>query len=101
MVDPRQPRFGQFLTGTLALVAFVFQLPSIFIALAVILGAGALSPTTNLWAWLYRPYRRLFRLGPPKELEDAAPPRFAMELGFAAFTVASLVFFGMTRASRA
>jgi hypothetical protein len=93
MVDPRQPRFGQFLTGTAALVAFLFQWPALLIALAVILGLGALSPTTNLWAWLYRGFRRVARLGPPKELEDAAPPRFAMELGFAAFGVASLLYF--------
>jgi hypothetical protein len=93
MVDPRQPRFGQFLTGTGAALAFVFGWPQLFVALALILGLGALSPRTNLWVYLYRVFKRAAGLGPPEELEDAAPPRFAMELGFAAFSIASVLYF--------
>jgi hypothetical protein len=93
MVDPRQPRFGQFLTGLTALVAFVFQVPALFIALTIVLGLGVLSPTTNLWAYGYRAFKAAARLGPPKELEDAAPPRFAMIMGTAMFALASVAYF--------
>lgn len=93
MVDPRQPRFGQFLTGATALVAFVFQLPWLMIALAVIAGLGTLSPRTNLWRYAWLGFRRAAGLGPPAELEDAAPPRFAMFLAFVFFTIASLLYY--------
>jgi hypothetical protein len=94
-VDPRQPRFGQLLTGLTALVAFVFHLPALFIALAVIAGLGQLSPQTNLWRHAYLGFKKLAKLGPPKELEDAAPPRFAMTLAFVFFTLASLLYFAL------
>jgi hypothetical protein len=93
MVDSRQPRFGQFLTGLTALVAFVFQIPALFIALAVIAGLGQLSPKTNLWRYAYLGFKRVANLGPPKELEDAAPPRFAMTLAFVFFVLTSLLYF--------
>ena len=93
MVDPRQPRFGQFLTGLTALVAFVFKLPELMIALAVIAGLGQLSPSTNLWRYAYLGFKRVAGLGPPKELEEAAPPRFAMTLAFIFFALASVLYF--------
>lgn len=96
MIDPRQPRFGQFLTGLTALVAFVFQLPALMIALAVITGLGQLSPRTNLWRYAFLAFKRLARLGPPRELEDPAPPRFAMTLAFIFFTIASLLYFALS-----
>ena len=95
MVDPRQPRFGQFLTGLTALVAFVFQIPALFIALAVVAGFGVLSPRTNLWRYAWLGFNKVARLGPPAELEDAAPPRFAMTLAFVFFTIASLLYFAL------
>ncbi|HYU56805.1 MAG TPA: DUF4395 domain-containing protein [Actinomycetota bacterium] len=95
MVDTRQPRFGQFLTGTVAAAAFVFRLPGLFVALAVILGLAALSPATSPWRYLFLGFKRVAGLGPPKELEDAAPPRFANTLGFVFFTLASLLFYGL------
>jgi hypothetical protein len=50
-------------------------------AQAVVFAAGALfgvgySPYGYIYKWLVRP-----RLGPPAELEDAAPPRFAQAVG--------------------
>jgi uncharacterized protein DUF4395 len=92
-VDPRQPRFGQFLTGLTALVAFVFHVPALFVALAVIAGLGQLSPRTSLWRYAYLGFKRAAGLGAPKELEDAAPPRFAMTLAFVFFTLASVLYF--------
>jgi hypothetical protein len=95
MVDPRQPRFGQFLTGLTAFVAFVFQIPELLIALAVIAGFGQLSPRTNLWRYAYLGFKRVANLGPPAELEDAAPPRFAMTLAFVFFAAASVLYFAL------
>ncbi|MCA1726612.1 MAG: DUF4395 domain-containing protein [Actinobacteria bacterium] len=94
-VDPRQPRFGQFLTGLTALIAFVFQLPVLMIALAVIAGLGQLSPRTNLWRYAYLGFKKVAGLGPPRELEDAAPPRFAMTLAFVFFTLAGVLYFAL------
>jgi hypothetical protein len=93
MVDPRQPRFGQFLTGLTALVAFVFQVPALFVALTLIAGLGQLSPRTNLWRYAYLGFKKVANLGPPAELEDAAPPRFAMSLAFVFFAAASVLYF--------
>ncbi len=95
MVDPRQPRFGQFLTGLTALVAFVFQIPELMIALAIVAGLNLLSPRTSPWRYAYLGLKKLAGLGPPKELEDAAPPRFAMTLAFVFFTIASVLYFAL------
>jgi hypothetical protein len=94
-IDPRGPRFGQTLTGSLALAAFVFDAPLVLAALAVVLGAGSvLGYRFNLWARLYEALVRPF-LGEPAVREHPAPPRFAMCLGFvfvsaAAITLVSL-----------
>jgi hypothetical protein len=94
MVDPRQPRFGQAITGTVLLLGFLAQLPIVLPVLAVVLaGASLLGPRWNLYAYLYRPVKRL--LGPPHELEEAGPPRFANTLGFlflSGATIAHYVF---------
>lgn len=81
-IDPRGPRFGQTLTGTLALAAFVVGEPWVIVGLAAVLGAGSvLGKRFNLWAQLYKHVLRRL-LDPPTELEHPAPPRFAMTLGF-------------------
>lgn len=80
-LDPRGPRFGQALTGSLTLAAFLLDQPLLVAGLALVLGAGALlGPRSNLWAQLYK---RLVqpRLSPPASLEHPAPPRFAQALG--------------------
>ena len=92
MVDPRQPRFGQAITGTVLLLGFVLQLPAVLPVVAVILaGASLLGPRWNLYAYLYRPVKPL--LGPPRELEEAGPPRFANTLGFLFLTPASIAYY--------
>jgi hypothetical protein len=53
----------------------------LLVAQAVVFAAGAIlgvghSPYGYIYKWLIRP-----RLGPPAELEDAAPPRFAQAVG--------------------
>lgn len=100
MVDPRGPRFAatvttvvlavtllaipdnEYSTDVLAVVLLAFQ--------AAVFGAAALF---GLSAQLYgRVYRAFIapRLGPPKELEDEAPPRFAQQIGLA-FVLVALV----------
>lgn len=92
-VDARGPRFGQALTGTLSLAAFVLDQTLLVAALAAVLGAAAvLGPRWNLWGRLYKALVRP-RLGPPPELEHPAPPRFAMTLGFVFLTL-GFVFLG-------
>lgn len=83
MVDPRQPRFGQAVTGVALLVGFVLAWPPIVPILAAVLGAASLGGgRANLYAHLFRPLKKALRLGPPHELEEAWPPRFANSMGF-------------------
>jgi hypothetical protein len=82
MVDPRQPRFGQAVTGTALALAFLLGWTPALPVLALILGAASLlGPRANLYAHLWRGLARGLRLGPPAELEEAAPPRFANTVG--------------------
>jgi Domain of unknown function (DUF4395) len=80
-IDPRGPRFGALLT--LAMFAAVLITGNVWVltAQAVVFAAGAFfgltrSPYGLLYRYLVRP-----RLGPPRELEAAAPPRFAQATG--------------------
>ena len=94
MVDPRQPRFGQAVTGVILLAGYLLDWPVVIPILAVVLaGASLLGPRANVYAYLYREASRLLRLGPPRELEEAAPPRFANTLGFLFLTVATVAYF--------
>lgn len=89
-IDPRGPRFGQALTGSLTLAAFLLDLPELVAGLAFLLGAGSvLGSRFNVWAQLYK---RLVQpwLEPPGELEHPAPPRFAMCLGFVFLSAAAM-----------
>jgi uncharacterized protein DUF4395 len=83
MVDTRQPRLGQAVTGATLLVGFVLDVPPILPIVGLLLGAAALlGPRFNPYAWLFRALRRTGVLGPARELEEAAPPRFANAVGF-------------------
>lgn len=87
-IDPRGPRFGAAVTtAVLAVVLLLSGTPAVagtlLAAQTVVfaLGSRGRSPYVVLFKKWVRP-----RLGPPHELEDAAPPRFAqlVGLGFAA-----------------
>ena len=92
MVDPRQPRFGQAVTGLTLLGGFLADWPPVIPAVAVLLAGASLGgPAWNLYAHAFRGLGRLVRLGPPAELEEAAPPRFANTVGFAFTAAASVV----------
>jgi hypothetical protein len=82
-IDPRGPRFGAILTMGMFVAVLITGNVWVLTAQAVAFAAGALfglprSPYGLAYKWLVRP-----RLGPPAELEAAAPPRFAQALGLA------------------
>ena len=93
-VDPRGPRFGGAVTtvvlalallmiGTTAGTVLIAWQTLVF-ALGSIIGLQA-QPYGIVYRSLVQP-----RLGPPAELEDAAPPRFAQTVGLV-FLVVALV----------
>jgi hypothetical protein len=80
-IDPRGPRFGALITMAMFVVVLTTGSVWVLAAQAVMFAAGAFlglarSPYGLLYRWLVRP-----RLGPPGDLEAAAPPRFAQALG--------------------
>jgi hypothetical protein len=80
-VDPRGQRFNAALTTVVLAAVLITGSAWLFAAQAVVFGIGAVfglkySPYGFLYRWLIRP-----RLGPPREMEDAAGPRFAQGVG--------------------
>jgi hypothetical protein len=80
-IDPRGPRFGALITMVMFAVVLITGNVWVLSVQAVVFAAGALaglrySPYGLLYKWLVRP-----RLGPPRELEPEAPPRFAQAVG--------------------
>ena len=96
MVDPRSPRLGQAITGTVLGLAFVLRWPAVIPIVAVVLaGSSLLGPRANLYAHLFRWVKRSFRLGPPAYLEEAAPPRFSNTVGFLFTATATVAHYGL------
>ena len=92
-VDPRGQQFAAAITAVvLAVVLLLAPSPAATALLAVqavLFGLGAgLGVRRTPHAWVYRTLVRP-RLGPPAELEDPAPPRFAQAVGLA-FAVVGL-----------
>lgn len=80
-IDPRGPRFGALITLVVFAIVLITGSVWLLAAQGLVFAAGALlgmrrSPYGLLYRWLVRP-----RLGPPKELEPEAPPRFAQGIG--------------------
>ncbi len=93
-VDARQPRFGQAITGGTLLLGFVLDWPVVLPVIAVILaGSSIFGRRGNLYGYLFGTVKRVFRLSPTRELEEAGPPRFANSLGFAFTGAASLAYY--------
>ncbi len=91
-VDPRGPRFGGAITTiVLALALLLAGTPAGTILVAWQTLVFALGALVGLQAQPYGIlYRRVIgpRLAPAKELEDAAPPRFAQAVGLVFMVVA-------------
>lgn len=89
-VDPRGLRFAAGVTTVVLALTLVLNSPwplaiqAVVFAISVGFGIQA-SPYGQLFKRVVRP-----RLGPPKELEDAAPPRFAQLVGLV-FAVIGLI----------
>jgi hypothetical protein len=93
-VDPRGQRFAAVLTSIVLIVVLVTSSWLLLAAQAVVFLIGVLlglrsAPYGLIYQALVRP-----RLGPPKELEPAAPPRFAQGVG-AAFALAGVVGYAL------
>lgn len=98
LIDPRAPRVGAAVTSALAILGFADALTSfaitsqfLVVALFVLFAWSVFFPSNH-------PYKKLFaairpRLGEPKEMEDARPPRFAQQvgLGFATLGLIGLI----------
>ncbi|MGZ5405888.1 MAG: DUF4395 domain-containing protein [Nocardioides sp.] len=97
LIDPRGPRFAATLTS-IVLALVLLTAPGTFATLlltaqAAVFAVGAVAGVQHTpYAVLFRTRIRP-RLGPPEELEDAAPPRFAQAvgLGFALVGLAGLL----------
>jgi hypothetical protein len=80
-IDPRGSRFGALITTGVLVVVLITSSAWLLAAQAVVFAIGA------VFGLRYAPYGLVFRtlirprLGPPKELEDEAPPRFAQGVG--------------------
>ncbi|TNY36645.1 DUF4395 domain-containing protein [Thermomonospora catenispora] len=88
-VDPRGQRVAAGITTVILVLVLVTGSWALLAAQAVVFAIGALiglrySPYGVLYQALIRP-----RLGPPAELEDQAPPRFAQGVGLV-FAVAGV-----------
>lgn len=80
-IDARMPRFNQGVLALALLVGFVLRWDWMIPAFAVILFTGAaFGPRYGLFLRIYRDLVAP-RLGPPHELEDPRPPRFAAAIG--------------------
>jgi hypothetical protein len=80
-IDPRGPRFGALVTMVVFALVLITGNVWLLAAQAAVFAVGTLlgvqrSPYGLVYKWLIRP-----RLGPPAELEAAAPPRFAQAVG--------------------
>ena len=95
MIDPRQPRVGQAITGLVLGFGFVLDAPQVLPAIAVVLALASLAGGPfNPYLYAYQGVRRSLRWGPPAELEEAAPPRFANTIGLGFTAAASIMYFG-------
>jgi hypothetical protein len=85
-VDPRAPRFAAALTAAVLALALLTASTWLLAAQALVfaLGVAQRSPYVLLFRRVVRP-----RLGPPAELEDPRPLRFAQVVGLL-FTAAAL-----------
>ncbi|HUZ52917.1 MAG TPA: DUF4395 domain-containing protein [Streptosporangiaceae bacterium] len=80
-IDPRGSRFGALITTVVLVIVLITGSAWLLAAQAVVFAIGTIfglrnAPYGLVYRLLIRP-----RLGPPKELEAEAPPRFAQGVG--------------------
>jgi len=93
-IDPRGPRFNQAVLAGGLLIGFLADWRPVVPSFALVLLAGAaLGPRYGPFLVFYGKVIRP-RLGPPREMEDPRPPRFAAAVGVAFLTAATLAFAG-------
>lgn len=88
MLDPRGPRFAAALTTVVLIIVLVFGAGWLALAQAAVFAVTALAPRYGPYALIYR-LAIAPRLGPPGDLEPAAPVRFAQFVGLCFAVVAA------------
>lgn len=91
-IDPRGPRFNQAVLATALLAGFLVDWRPVVALFALVLLTGAAfgpryGPFLAFYGKVIRP-----RLGPPRELEDPRPPRFAAAVGVVFLGAGALAF---------
>ena len=91
-IDPRGPRTNQGVLAAGLVLGFVFSWWYVAPIFAVVLFLGAAfgpkyGPVIRFYGEVIKP-----RLGPPKELEDPRPPRFAATVGVIFLVGATIAF---------
>jgi hypothetical protein len=90
-IDPRGPRFAAAITTVVLAVTVLTGSAWLLAAQVLVFATGSLfGVQRSPYAWLYRRLVRP-RLGPPAELEDPAPPRFAQTVGLTVTGIALLL----------
>ena len=80
-IDPRGPRFGALITTVVLVIVLITSSAVLLAAQALVFAVGTVFGLRNApYGLIYRALIRP-RLGPPKELEAEAPPRFAQGVG--------------------
>lgn len=91
-IDPRGPRFNQAVLAVALLTGFLLDWrPAVPLFALVLLAGAAFGPRYGPFLALYAKAIRP-RLGPPREMEDPRPPRFAAAIGVVFLTAGSLAF---------
>ena len=96
-IDPRGPRFGALITTVVFAVVLITGSVWLLAAQAVVFAIGTMfgmrnAPYGLIYRWLVRP-----RLGPPKELEAEAPPRFAQGVGLVISVIGVIGYAAVSR----
>jgi hypothetical protein len=93
-VDPRGQRFAAALSAAVLVAVLITSSAWVLGAQALVFAIGA------VFGLRYAPYGLIYRalvrprLGPPKELEDEAPPRFSQGVGLV-FSLVGVVGYAM------
>lgn len=91
--DPRGQRFSAAATAALLIVILLLGptagLPVLIVQTLAFAAGALLGLQFHPWGWLFRTLVRP-RIGAPKELKDARPPRFAQTVGLG-FAVVGLI----------